>query len=375
MSNWKEEPSIKAVIIGGDITLADVLAGTAPVPLDLESFRAYCRKRLVDENLEFWFAVEHKFKRISNFEEYAAAAEEIHSTYVKNGAAKEINIPVWLKNDVEKNLSGIKSAQKTDTPKIDINLYDKAQEHVFAMLNTDVMPGFKHLSVQKQRLHLARKEAMWWKNPPTLKEFFSFPNPINTADSVIHYTITCIWLLVGVLLNYFYGVKWVFIPLTYGFVARTLCGPRLDPQAFLVLFVLRPLLSDRWEILPTSFVPGPPKRFAHVIGSTFAITTTTLIYCNQQIPAYAVAGCFFCAAFLGGAFNYCIACKIFYYLMRMGLVPISVCETCYVNYVKYDAENSTATVASAASGAAPPVASMAKSKAKKNQRNSVGSIV
>jgi hypothetical protein len=41
----------------------------------------------------------------------------------------------------------------------------------------------------------------------------------------------------------------------YGYLVRLLSGPRMDPNAFFVLFVLRPLVVDRLGWLEHSFVP------------------------------------------------------------------------------------------------------------------------
>ncbi|CAM9332107.1 unnamed protein product [Ectocarpus sp. 12 AP-2014] len=45
------------------------------------------------------------------------------------------------------------------------------------------------------------------------------------------------------------GVPWLWVPITYGYIARVACGPRLDPQEFFVLFVLRPFVVDRLGLL------------------------------------------------------------------------------------------------------------------------------
>lgn len=90
----------KAVIIGGDISLSTILDGKAPSPLDLESFRDYCKKRLVDENLDFWVLVERSLKRNDDATTYCRLIDYIIDTFISDSSAKEINIPNMMKRSL-----------------------------------------------------------------------------------------------------------------------------------------------------------------------------------------------------------------------------------------------------------------------------------
>ncbi|CAN0406798.1 unnamed protein product, partial [Discosporangium mesarthrocarpum] len=83
----------------------------------------------------------------------------------------------------------------------------------------------------------------------TLREFFTFPSPVNSAESRLHNMLVSVLVLVASCLAYYYSSPWAFVVINYGFLARAVCGPRLDPQAFLVLFLLRPLAVDRMGLL------------------------------------------------------------------------------------------------------------------------------
>ncbi len=100
----------KAVIIGGDISLATILDGKAPHPLDLESFREYCKRRLVDENLDFWILIERSMKRNEDSTTYCRLIDYIVDTFISDSSAKEINIPNFMKRSLLESASKSKKA-------------------------------------------------------------------------------------------------------------------------------------------------------------------------------------------------------------------------------------------------------------------------
>jgi hypothetical protein len=119
------------------------------------------------------------------------------------------------------------------------------------------------------------------------------------------------------------GWGWVLAPLTYGFVARVLAGPRISPLGLSATRVVAPRLPQYEK-----FVPGPPKRFAQAIGVTFTVTASVLWLADQPGAARIVIALLTVAAFLEAALGLCLGCKVFALLMRAGVVPESVCEEC-----------------------------------------------
>jgi hypothetical protein len=76
-------------------------------------------------------------------------------------------------------------------------------------------------------------------------------------------------------------------------------------------------------------VPGPPKRFAQGIGATVTVSAAVLHFgFGATGAAYALLGVILVAATLESVFAYCIGCKVFGLLMRLGVIPESVCERC-----------------------------------------------
>lgn len=148
---------------------------------------------------------------------------------------------------------------------------------------------------------------------------FSFPNPVNeVAARTVAAGVVVMALLVAGL-----GWGWVLVPLTYGFVARVLSGPRFSPLGLLATRAVAPRLS-RWEKL----VAGPPKRFAQGVGVAFSATASVLWLAGATGPARAVVSVLGFCAFLESAFAFCLGCKVFAVLMRFGIVPESTCAEC-----------------------------------------------
>lgn len=147
-----------------------------------------------------------------------------------------------------------------------------------------------------------------------------FPDPVNETSARLVAAGACAMSLLVAL----GGQHWVLIPLAYGFVARVVSGPTLSPLGQLVTRVITPRLGVRHH-----FVPGPPKRFAQGIGATLAAAALIAHFVFGATGlAEVLAGAIAVAAFLEAAFAFCLGCKIFAGLMRVGVIPESVCEAC-----------------------------------------------
>ena len=119
------------------------------------------------------------------------------------------------------------------------------------------------------------------------------------------------------------GNGWLLAALTYGFIARVLTGPTLSPLGRLATQVITPRLDVEHK-----FVPGPPKRFAQGVGATMSIVASVLFLQDAVgVARIVILGLVF-AAFLEAAFAFCLGCKMFAILMRLGVIPASVCEEC-----------------------------------------------
>ena len=157
-----------------------------------------------------------------------------------------------------------------------------------------------------------------------MKNIFEFPNPVNeyaarlVAAMVVFMTLTF----------QISGNEFLLVFIAYGFIARTATGPTLSPIGLIATRGLVPLFGN-----PTKLVPGPPKRFAQLIG--LVLTSSALItyfaFDSITLTRYLIGTIGFFAsleAFLG----FCAGCYVFGWLMRFGIIPQSICESCTVDY-------------------------------------------
>lgn len=153
-----------------------------------------------------------------------------------------------------------------------------------------------------------------------MSKVFVFPNPVNevsarlVASGVVGMCLTILVLDQPLLL----------LPLAYGFVARVLTGPTLSPLGQLVTRVVTPRLA-----IAPKLVPGPPKRFAQGMGAAMSTAAVLLHFgAGAAGAADVLVVMILFAATLEAVFAFCIGCKIFGLLMRIGVIPDDVCADC-----------------------------------------------
>ena len=151
------------------------------------------------------------------------------------------------------------------------------------------------------------------------RELFSFPNPVNEVSARL-VAGGVVLLSLAALVS---GWPWLVVAIAYGFVARALTGPTLSPLGQLVTKQITPRLP-----FDEKLIPGPPKRFSQGIGVAFSGTALVLALTHHWFAAQIVLGLLIVAASLEAFAGYCLGCKIFALLMRVGVIPESVCEEC-----------------------------------------------
>jgi uncharacterized protein DUF4395 len=152
-----------------------------------------------------------------------------------------------------------------------------------------------------------------------MRELFSFPNPVNEKAARVVAGV----VLATVIATLLTGWYWLLIPLAYGFWARVLTGPTLSPLGWTAQNVIAPRLGRKKP------VPGPPKRFAQGIGAVMSTGALVLaLIVGDHTAADGVLVAILLAAGLESIFAYCVGCKVFSALMRVGLLPESVCVEC-----------------------------------------------
>ncbi|GAA2171630.1 MULTISPECIES: DUF4395 domain-containing protein [Glycomyces] len=152
-----------------------------------------------------------------------------------------------------------------------------------------------------------------------MRSLFSFPNPVNevsarlVAGGVVAMSAAALA----------FQLEWLVAIIALGFLARVATGPSLSVLGQLVTRVVTP----RLPIAPKP-VPGPPKRFAQGIGAVFSVTSFLLLAFDLNVAGWIVLAALTMAAALEAFFAFCLGCKMFALLTRMGLIPDSVCEAC-----------------------------------------------
>jgi hypothetical protein len=150
-------------------------------------------------------------------------------------------------------------------------------------------------------------------------KLLTFPNPVNDVAARTVAAGVFIMALVAATT----GALWLTIPLAYGFVARVASGPRFSPLGRLATEVVAPRLPARARL-----VPGPPKRFAQAIGALFTLAALLCWLTGHPFATTVVLSVLLVPAFCESVLGYCVGCQMFALLMRIGIVPESVCVEC-----------------------------------------------
>ncbi|PRP83057.1 glutaredoxin/malate transporter fusion protein, partial [Planoprotostelium fungivorum] len=149
-------------------------------------------------------------------------------------------------------------------------------------------------------------------------ELFSFPHPINEWDTRIHGLMSA---MVGMVILILAAVRpdvqawYLYAWLIYGFLSRFLFGPKFDPQAWLVVLVIVPLLD-----LKPIFVPGPPKRFAQFCGLMASVISFILYMIPVRMAALWVLAMLVVLTIVQSIHGICVGCFMWHMMVVMGLL-------------------------------------------------------
>ena len=116
---------------------------------------------------------------------------------------------------------------------------------------------------------------------------------------------------------------WLYAALALDFTLRAGWGPSASPVARLVQKVLRPRVAQ-----PPRYTAGPPKRFAAAVGAAFTLAATVLWLAGSVVPVVVIGAIMVVFPALESLAGVCVGCIVFGWLMRLGLIPESVCLEC-----------------------------------------------
>jgi hypothetical protein len=115
------------------------------------------------------------------------------------------------------------------------------------------------------------------------------------------------------------------VVLAVGFAARVLYGPKVSPLARLVVGFVRP---KAFAAVAPRMVPGSPKRFAQGIGLVFSGAALVSALAGATGVSVVLMIGLLGAASLEAFAGLCLGCVAFRRLIRLGVIPESVCEAC-----------------------------------------------
>ena len=193
--------------------------------------------------------------------------------------------------------------------------------HIYDLVKTDICPKFlKTIHVRKQ-LDYSRESALWWRKKQTLKSFFSYPDSILTIDTRCHSILCSTLIILGILVYLNFGQEYgILFYLTYGFVARSLFGPKLDPQSYFVIFILRPFVVKS-KLIDPIFEDGFLQRISQTIGAFLALLSLAFCYAHLIVPFCVFMGLLGLASLVNGLFGICFLCSLFTQLVKFKVLP------------------------------------------------------
>jgi hypothetical protein len=116
---------------------------------------------------------------------------------------------------------------------------------------------------------------------------------------------------------------WLYAVLAVDFVLRSGWGPGASPIARLVQTTIRPRLAAA-----PRYTAGPPKRFAAAIGAVLTVAATALWLAGTTLPVVLIGVVMVVFPALEALAGICVGCIVFGWLMRLGLIPESICVDC-----------------------------------------------
>jgi hypothetical protein len=151
------------------------------------------------------------------------------------------------------------------------------------------------------------------------RTLFAFPNPVNEVAA----RAVAGGVLLMALVTLVADLPGLLIVITYGFWARAATGPTLSPLGQLATRVIAPHLSSH-----TRLVPGPPKRFAQAIGAVVTSLATACWLSGHWRASQVLLVLMIVFASLESILAFCVGCRLFSVLMRVGVIPEAVCQDC-----------------------------------------------
>ena len=297
------------------VSLEDVLYDKYKYPLNRESLVNHCTRFHTEENIESWTAIHDwrvGFAARSSAENISQAGVLV-AKYIGEDSETQINISDSSAQRIKRLFNEAK-----ETGHISETLFDEGMTQIEDIISKDIFPRFiKQVRIILDQVR-SRGAALWMFHPSSIKscsDFFFFPAVVNEAESRWHQIVSASQMTAFLLIGWFTPYWQVYFYVVYGYFVRFLFGPRLCPNAWLVLFAITPV-SDKYGIFESRLVASPPKRFAQFMGLLFASLYCAL-FTYAPIIARAFALLHIVLSFIAGIFDFCVACIMYHLFMGL----------------------------------------------------------
>jgi hypothetical protein len=303
-------------------TLLQILLTNTLPPWDIASFEKFCIRLHNVEVLRFWKIVQ-AWKSASDAERTAESADKIFKAFLLKDSEHLINIPGKL--FIELNEKHQRLAQLS--PEELRGLFDTAQQEMLHLMETGIYKHFIRDVILQKHILFAEDVARWWTDKDlTFKKFCSYPKLINAADARL-FAFMSLWLWTSVLIlatavpspTGLFAAEVIAFWTASAYLLRACFGPRLEPMSQFVLFVLRPFVEDKLNLIKSEFRSDAwPRRCAMILGSIFGWSGSILLFLSSKAAAnhqlamkaagLSMLGFLAAMAFLVSCLDFCLMC-------------------------------------------------------------------
>ncbi|CAB1106262.1 unnamed protein product [Ectocarpus sp. CCAP 1310/34] len=309
--------------------LEDVISGAATKqPFNLASFMIFAERNLFSEAVMFLTEV-NALRRETDLLLFKTKLRHIIREFVSEDAPRQVNLRDEIRQKTEKSAAKVLNRlAKKPKEEPDRTSLDRAYFSVMKLVRDDQYRKYMDFIVAQRKLRLSSLETKRWANKEeAIREFFTFPSQVDAIESRLHAFLTVVLTASAISLSMLLGLPWLWLYLTYGFLARFLCGPRLDLQSLFVQSFLRPLVEKKVTSPKDEFLPGSSMRFAELGGLTLAAGCTVAAFIGQLVVMLGVASVLVVFSGLRAFRDLCVYCVLYRVFVKAAFLwPGSSCK-------------------------------------------------
>lgn len=336
----------KIIALMGTIKLRDVLLDTVQSPCDLKTLTEFARQEHSEEHITFWIRANQLYTRYVSSKDNTLKDEQ----YTEQECLALVHD--YFQEDTKANLNGYTRINLCHTaptgayPSNQMRLpwpqeqrekffeyLKEALDSTYTLMENNTWQRFLHKKSISARLHFSRELALWCYTYPDKPSFCMYPSPINEVECRILAFIEAVLMMIALVLDLTgiaNGALGIYTFLTYGCITRSLCGPRLCPLSFFVLFGIQPL----FECCENEFIPGPPRRFNEVVSSLWLLGLIIAWFlCPIRLINLSLAVGWGMHVLIIAVTGWSWASAIFMCCVRYRVVPITVEKSCQTRFV------------------------------------------